>query len=151
MNEDSLYEMVSSAISKDSHCCLFLDYVGYEYLSKSSMLSFFDFISHLFHFLTISIWNRLRSRLIDGIYTCESPRIAEQHGPCRDGSPFEGIISLCFPDITAVGTYESRIFPVDGKTHVSRAAKKVHDMVSPYPFAPKFAQCTDRHPQFIMK
>jgi hypothetical protein len=77
MNEDSLYELISSAISTDSHYSLLLDYVGYEYLSKSLMSSFFDLISNSFHFLAVSLLIRLQSRLIDGISECENPRISE--------------------------------------------------------------------------
>jgi hypothetical protein len=85
--------LISSAISTDSHYCLLFDYVGYEYLSKSSMSSFFDLVSNSFHFLTVSLWTRLRSRLIDGISECKSPRISEPHFLFRNGSPFKGIIS----------------------------------------------------------
>jgi hypothetical protein len=127
-NEDSLYELISSSISNDSHYCVLLDYVGYEYLSKSSILSFFDLISNSFHFLTVSIWTRLRSRLVDGISECTSPRIPERHFPFRDGSPFEGIISYLTKKCGGNVSDCEIVSVTSSSVHDNRGAKNVADL-----------------------
>jgi hypothetical protein len=90
-NEDSLLEMILSTISSNPDYSILLDYVDYANLSKSSIEAFFDLISNSFEFLTISVWIRLRNRIVGNI--SHSTRIALSDFPFRDGSPFNGIIS----------------------------------------------------------
>jgi hypothetical protein len=93
-SEDWLFEFILKEISKDPTFCLLLEFVGYEYLSKSSIESFIDLISESFEFLTISIWQSLRSRLISGWKYSTSGRVTQQTFTFRSDSPFEGIISF---------------------------------------------------------
>jgi hypothetical protein len=86
-------EHISKAF-KSSEGFSLLEFVGYEYLSKSSIESFFDFISESFDILTPSIWKSLRSRIIFGSSTSWSPRLHEQHFVFRSDSPFDGFISF---------------------------------------------------------
>jgi hypothetical protein len=93
-SEDWLYERIVEEISTDCKHFWLLEFVGYEYLSKSSIESFFDLISKSFYFLTPSIWNSLRSRFLSGSSILSSPRIPEQHFIFRSDSPFDGLISF---------------------------------------------------------
>lgn len=60
-NEDTLCEHIIK-ILKDpeySEYSSLLEFIRFEYLSKSSIESFIDFICDKFHFLTKSVWNSL--------------------------------------------------------------------------------------------
>jgi hypothetical protein len=81
-------------ISKDYESYSLLEFIGFEYLSKSSIESFFDLISESFYILTPSIWESLRSRFVSGSSSLLSPRLAEQHFLFQSDSPFDGYISF---------------------------------------------------------
>jgi hypothetical protein len=93
-NEDDLYEMILSLISRESCYSKLLECVKYEYLSVRSIESFIDLICESFEFLTLDIWHCLRSRLVSG----RSSSMNGRHYGCifeyREGSSFEGIIAF---------------------------------------------------------
>jgi hypothetical protein len=91
-SENSLFEVVSSAISSDANYCVLLDYVNYENLSKSSMEAFFDLISNSIEFLTISVWMRLRNRIVGNVSHSTRIKSTDSDFPFNE-SPFNGIIS----------------------------------------------------------
>jgi hypothetical protein len=90
--EDSLWETISFLIKNDPDYCMLLECIEYIYLSISSIESFINVISESFEFLTIVVWNQLRSRLISGHCSIQSGRKRHLCLPFREGSPFEGII-----------------------------------------------------------
>jgi hypothetical protein len=92
--EDSLWETISFLIKSDPDYCMLLECIEYKYLSNSSIESFIEVISESFSFLTIVVWNKLRSRLISGHCSIPSGRTRYIAFPFREGSPFEGIISF---------------------------------------------------------
>jgi hypothetical protein len=96
-NEDWLFDIVLSLISKDQDYCSRLELIGYEYLSKSSIESFIDLISKSFEFLTYSIWQNLRSRLISGRNVSTSSRVTQKTFKFGEDSRFDGIISFLTP------------------------------------------------------
>jgi hypothetical protein len=92
--EGSLWEIISFLIKNDPDYCMLLECIEYKYLSNSSIESFIDVFAESFSFLTIVVWNKLRSRLISG--HCSIPSDHERYicFPFREQSPFEGIISF---------------------------------------------------------
>jgi hypothetical protein len=94
LTEDSLWETISFLIKNDPDYCMLLECIEYTSLSNSSIESFIDIISESFSFLTIVVWQKLRSRLISGHCSIPSGRTRYIYFPFREGSPFEGIISF---------------------------------------------------------
>jgi hypothetical protein len=92
--EDSLWETISFLIKSDPDYSMLLECIEYKYLSNSSIESFLEVISESFSFLTIVVWNKLRSRLISGHCSIPSDHKRYISFPFREGSPFEGIISF---------------------------------------------------------
>jgi hypothetical protein len=82
--------MIRRFIDKDVTYCSLFENVGFEYLSSSVMKDFIELISTNFECLTVSVWRRLQSRLIDG------PSKRPLRGldlPFRSGAPLDGIIA----------------------------------------------------------
>jgi hypothetical protein len=96
-SEDWLFDIILSLISKNQDYFSLLELIGYEYLSKSSIESFINLISESFEFLTYSIWQNLRSRLISGRNVSTSRRVIQKTFKFREDSRFDGIISFLTP------------------------------------------------------
>jgi hypothetical protein len=82
--------MIRRFIDKDVSYCSLFESVGFEYLSSSVMNDFIELISTNFECLTVSVWRRLQSRLIDG--PSKRP-LAGVDLPFRSGAPLDGIIA----------------------------------------------------------
>jgi hypothetical protein len=63
-NEDSLYEIVVDHVNRNPRSFSLLEYVRFEYLSVSCMVSFASLISGSFDLFNLSIWESIVNRLV---------------------------------------------------------------------------------------
>jgi hypothetical protein len=91
-DEDSLFSFISSQTSVNADYFSLLEFIAFEHLSNAAFERFIDLISASFEHFSLSLWSRLRNRLLlsNGTLTTGATRIS---APYRDNLPFEGIIS----------------------------------------------------------
>jgi hypothetical protein len=93
-SEESLFDFVLSRVSQDSNYFTLFEFIRFEYLSTESICQFADLISKSFDFLTPSIWEQLRNRLVLPVKLGSGSDRVRDCISCvfREGSPLEGII-----------------------------------------------------------
>jgi hypothetical protein len=93
-SEDSLFQLISDQIARDSSSFPLLEFVRFEYLSSECMKSAFEVISRSFECLSLGIWAALYNRMV---LSAASPAYPNRF---VYPSPSSKIVSSC-PEIFA--------------------------------------------------
>jgi hypothetical protein len=137
-NEDWLYETILSATKRNCEYSILFEDIRYEYLSKSSIESFIDFICESFDTLTVSIWQSLRNRIVCGFspspsfssFSSPNPRYLDQDFPFGQDSPFDGIISFLIRSQSGNIDDQSLFCVKSSSVYSDRVTKNVIDFAS---------------------
>jgi hypothetical protein len=84
-DENALYRVISSAVSRDRAANCLFEYVHFEYLSRERLSDFCGLVERDLDLLTVAVWSRLRVRLL------ESTMGFHLH---YDGQSLDGIIAF---------------------------------------------------------
>jgi hypothetical protein len=93
-SEDALCEFILSLLEQDLSRFSLFEFVRFEYVSVEVLQRFCDFISEHFECLNVSVWSRLRNRLLIPVAiqppTSRCPSLLFRPA---DGAPLNGIIA----------------------------------------------------------
>jgi hypothetical protein len=124
LNEDSLYDIISSLLARDPGYFELLEFVQYEYLSEDRISHFVSWVSNHFDRLNIGIWGSLCSRLKYEICPLsQNPRVSGSYHKFKVESPLDGIIASLTREYGG-NVHDLGIVNVSGTVQVSHPTYK---------------------------